>query len=75
MDSDLATDVWRCEWCGKTNPTGTGQCAHCGALYPRPEADAALARLAEERMRAEMATLDTMQRRRQRKGLGRLFSN
>lgn len=68
-------DVWRCDWCGETNPAGANQCAHCGALFPRPEADAALTRLAEQRMAAELATLNTMQRRRQRKGLGRLFSN
>ena len=70
-----AGDMWRCDWCGKANPMGIDQCDHCGAMFPRPEADAALTRLAEERMRAELATLDTMQRRRQHKGLGRLFSN
>lgn len=70
-----ASGEWRCGWCGHISPAGAGRCAHCNAVRPSPEADAALLRQAEERMRAEMETLDVMRRRRRRKGLGRLFSN
>jgi ribosomal protein L37E len=71
-----ATDATeRCDWCGQVSPAGDEQCAHCGAMFPRPETDAALLRQADERRRAEMESLMTMRRRHQRKGLGRLFSN
>ena len=65
------TAQWRCQWCGAKNPRGTDRCVACGAAYPSPEQDAAIARAAEERIRSVTESLEAMRRRR---GFGRFFS-
>ena len=42
----------------------------CGAAYPSPEQDAAIARAAEERIRSVTESLEAMRRKR---GFGRFF--
>jgi ribosomal protein L37E len=63
-----------CSWCGERSPATAEQCVTCGAVFPRPEQDAALLRAAEARLQAANDTLAMMQRQRARRGLRRFFN-
>jgi double zinc ribbon protein len=63
----------QCAWCGAASPAQLDRCTVCGAMFPRPEMDAAVERAAEQWMRSALGDLDARREKRLRRGLGRLF--
>jgi hypothetical protein len=53
-----------CSWCGVANPADGTQCVKCGAAFPRPEQDALLNRVSEERMRLALDDIEMHERMR-----------
>ncbi|HST88808.1 MAG TPA: zinc ribbon domain-containing protein [Ktedonobacterales bacterium] len=63
----------QCAWCGTLSPAQLDRCTACGAMFPRPEMDAAVERAAEQWMRSALGDLEARREKRLRKGLGKLF--
>jgi len=64
----------QCAWCGALSAARLDRCAACGAVFPRPEMDAAVEQAAEQWMRSALGDLEARREKRLRRGLGRLFS-
>jgi hypothetical protein len=45
-------DGYTCPWCAAPNERSATTCAACGAVFPKPEADAALEKAARDRIEA-----------------------
>jgi ribosomal protein L40E len=53
-----------CEWCGTANPAGAERCMRCNAHFPRPEQDALLTRVSQERLRLALSEIEMHERMR-----------
>lgn len=63
----------QCAWCGALSPAQSDRCTACGAVFPRPEMDAAVEQAAAQWMRSALGDIEARREKRLRRGLGRLF--
>jgi predicted amidophosphoribosyltransferase len=68
-----SSDMQRCAWCGALSAASEQACEHCGAAFPKPEADDAFLRASQERIRLANDSIAMLRKERERKGIGRLF--